>query len=135
MIFKKRKYRLNNNDRIEELFLILFAFIFFSYSFGICTLGAFLNIGVIVGNDGRMPVLSECEFSTDRHFSFQEKEEIHYYYLADIIKLKTSFSDKFAMVSIGDVFIFFAFLLMFFSVIFFTIKINKFNKRIKKKYG
>jgi len=135
MIFKRRKYRLNNVDGIEELYLILFGFLFFSYAFFLCSAGAFMNIGVIIGNDGRMPVLSDCDLSTDRHFSFQNKEEVNYYYFADIIELKTPFSDQTAMASIGDLCLFFAFLLMVFSMAFFTIKINRFNKRIKKKYG
>jgi len=135
MIFEKRKYRLNNNDGIEELFLILFAFMFFSYAFFICSLGAFMNVGVILANDGKMPVLSDCNFSTDRHFSFQNSNEVKYFYLADIVELKVFFVDEPAMVSLGDICIFFAFLLMVCSMLYFTIRINRFNKRIKKKYG
>lgn len=134
MIFKKRKYRLNNNDRIEDLSLILFTFVFFSYAMFLCGFGALLNVGVIMANEGRMPVLMDCELSTQTHFSFQNFSEVNYPLLSDIIEIKSPFSSAYGMVSIGDLSMLFAFFLLLSSTIYFSIKIHKFNKRIKKKY-
>jgi len=133
--FRRRKYRLNHADRIEDLSLILFTFVFFSYGMFLCSFGAMFNIGVIINNGGRMPVLSDCDLSTERHFSFQDFDEVNYPYFADIIKVKNPFGNQSGWVSVGDLMILFSVLFLVCSTIIFTIKIAKFNKRIKKKYG
>jgi hypothetical protein len=135
MIFKGKKYKLDVEDRLEDLSLLLWMCIFFSYAFFICSFGAFVNIGVVMNNGGRMPVFVDYNLSTDSHFSFQDFDSVKYPYLSDTIRIEVPFSSDWGMISVRDISIYFSFLLMLSSVIFFSIKGFKFRQRIKIKYA
>lgn len=56
-------------------------------SFVIILAGMSANFHAVVSNGGKMPVQSRFEYQTLTHFSFQEKDEVNYYLLTDIIGL------------------------------------------------
>ena len=66
--------------------------------------GITMNFVVIVENSGKMPVLSAFIYETDEHFSYQEKSEIEYWFLSDMIEFQGSVS------SIGDIIMILGFL-------------------------
>lgn len=71
-------------------------------SLAIIIIGVLLNYAVIVNNHCRMPVV-DGEYSKimdDKHFFFEHKESINYYYLSDIIIIFKG------AISIGDILIF-----------------------------
>lgn len=130
----KRKYKLDRGDYFEKAILVLSFNVLLMFSFFFVVAGGLTNLGVITQNDGRMPVYTDCFYDNDRHFSFQEFSEVNHPYFSDIIELNSPFDDKFAIVSIGDVFIFFGVLLAICTMAWGNIKVYKFNKRMKKKY-
>lgn len=112
MELKKFRKRLRENGDYYFVLWMLSA---------ILMMGMVFNFYAITSNDGRMPVESNYGFDTERHFSFQNKDEVKFYYLTDIIKL------PFTIVSIGDIIIVIGLGLMTIIVIHMS------NHRKKKK--
>lgn len=96
--FKKIYYKNLTKDEFRLNIIIFFiAFLMIGITF---------NFYAITSNSCKMPVLSSYNFESERHFSFQEKQEINRYYLTDIFEVyllgyKINYSA-------GDVFIIFS---------------------------
>lgn len=67
------------------------------------------NLQAVLANGGKMPVQYPNQ-NNEKHYSFQDKSDVNYYYLTDIIYL------KYSMVSIGDVIMVVSWLGMIISV-------------------
>ena len=113
----------------SEIYLILIIFFM-----EIVMVGMAGNFKVIQNNGGKMPVESDMEYISDKHFTFQNRSEIPYYYLADI------YYGPNYIYSIGDLIMFFGaagslyFLWLFTQLKRFEFKRNnKIKKRKKKK--
>jgi len=65
----------------------------------LCMFGIFLNYTVISNNECKMPFVANYHYETDTHVSFQDKSEVKYSYLSDVIEIKL-FN---LIVSIGDI--------------------------------
>lgn len=61
--------------------------------------GTLLNFNVMMNNNGKMPVYFEYNYTSAGHFSFQNKSEVPYWYLSDVIPIYIG------KISIGDIFI------------------------------
>jgi len=70
-----------------------------NFLLAVLILGIIMNFIVVKENKGLMPVLTEAEFETNEHFSFQDKGEVSYWFLGDIIPIGKSIS------SLGDLLI------------------------------
>lgn len=95
---------IKNNTIINNLEKYL---LFIIISYFILLIGTSCNFIAIDNNSGKMPVINSF-VDNEEHIGFFEKEEINNYYFSDIIKisiLKRTFS-------IGDLLIFFSFILM-----------------------
>lgn len=87
MNIKKKILRLENYS-----FMLFFLMIVLT--------GAILNVNVMNLNDGRMPVYNPLEpTDTDRHFGFDDKDDVQGFWSSDIIPL-----GKEARASLGDLF-------------------------------
>ena len=87
-------------------------------------LGAMLNMSVIVFNDGKMPVFMKATESIpqgleDSYLVIEDKEDINYYYLGDILYIK---SLKFSIGDVLMVFGIFGILIMLTQGIFIKLK-------------
>lgn len=85
----------------------------------VALIGAMLNTFTLTVNDGRMPVKSDSYFSEDMHFSYQDKDDVNYHYLTDVIPL---FSARF---SAGDVLL----IIGVFGNISFLVKLLKLRRK------
>lgn len=86
--------------------------------------GAVLNLIAISTNNGRMPVMTEYELNTNKHFAYQEehKELINNWILTDIIHVANKY-----VASIGD-------FLILLPIIFLIInRINYYKMIIKNR--
>lgn len=99
----------------------------------ILSMGITMNFMVIQANEGKMPVSDKylhqetSDGKLEKHMVYNDKEEINYYYLSDIIP----FFDKFIL-SIGDIFILFSWVGILTSTIFcfvYNIKKSRGRKR------
>lgn len=89
-------------------------------------LGALLNYIVISSNECRMPVYTEYDINTTKHFSFKNKSEVKFFWFADTIPI------QFTYYSIGDLCLLFGGGLFIFAIIL-RIKLgSKIKKRLKK---
>jgi len=113
-IVKSRTENLTNSE--FYLFLCILSLLLMS-------IGGTLNFIVITNNGGKMPVLGYSSFETESHRFYKNITESNYWYLGDIIGKQDRI-----MISIGDI-------LMYFSVVFFSVCSYKFykSKIIKKK--
>ena len=76
--------------------------------FMLLSIGATLNLFVIKYNNNKMPIkISDFVFNTQCYKSFQDKSEVNFWWLGDIINL------GFAVVSIGDIIAFVGILIIF----------------------
>jgi len=66
-------------------------------SIGLCLLGATANFTVVYENDCRMPVYTSEYISSNAHFAFEDKEEVEFFWLSDIIPIWQGYA------SIGDI--------------------------------
>ncbi len=80
--------------------------LFFCFSVLIVIIGAGLNLQVITSNGDKMPVFLASSLETNKHFTFQEKEEINNFYLADILKVNLN-PENDMIFSVGDILMFF----------------------------
>lgn len=62
-------------------------------------LGVAFNTVAVFNNDCKMPVLASYNYNGEKHFTFNNKDDINFFYLSDIFKL---FQFHF---SIGDIFL------------------------------
>lgn len=84
-------------------------------------IGGACNFLVVTSNSGKMPVLSEYDLLTSRHFTFTEENEVNYWFLSDVFRINIVYF------SLGDI-------LVFLSLIggsVFSFKLSKINKKIK----
>ncbi len=80
-------------DQIRDrgiLFFVLFLGMFIVY------IGASFNFLAVLENGGRMPVQG-IPATYEKHFAFEDKDEVNFYYFTDIIKIRNYY------VSIGDI--------------------------------
>lgn len=78
--------------------------------------GGLCNFKVIQENGGRMPVLADFHYESDKHFTYQNKEEVNSSYLSDIYPIGDSYY------SIGDLIMFVACSTMISLVIVFSFR-------------
>jgi len=69
----------------------------------IIMIGMSLNFRVVAGNKGRMPVYASFYYDTDEHFTYQNKSEVNYWFLSDIIYLFKGYWSLGDMLMIGGV--------------------------------
>ncbi len=53
-------------------------------------LGGFFNVHVMIGNDNKMPVLTDDVHGSEQHIAFDNFDQVNYPYLADIFNIKIS---------------------------------------------
>lgn len=97
---------------IESFCLILFCMALISS-------GSIMNFGVIIHNEGKMPVYSSQNYTTKEYFSFQNFSEVRYPHFADVIRVGSY------VMSIGDVIIYFAFLFLIYVLVRHKVIIRK----------
>jgi hypothetical protein len=98
---------------LENLNVWFFLFIYSSL-LNLAFIGLLLNYRVIMNNNGLMPVyISDKDYyiESNQHFVFSDKNEISYFYLADIFRIRNDFF------SIGDIIITFSLILTCLMVI------------------
>lgn len=61
-------------------------FLVMSVLFNFLFIGAVFNLDAQAVNGGKMPVLSEDNYETATHFSFQDKNDVGRWYFTDIIR-------------------------------------------------
>jgi hypothetical protein len=88
----------------------------------LCIVGLTMNMEATNKNGGRMPVLWDAHYESDRHFTYQNISEVKAWIFTDIITIGEN------ILSVGDLFIYFGML----SYIFFVIVFIK-NKLVTKK--
>ena len=71
-------------------------FLIISILFNFLMIGGVLNSEALLRNGGKMPVLTNSQYSTTTHFSYQDKDEVERWYLTDRIKIGNY------VLSIGD---------------------------------
>lgn len=69
----------------------------------VCIIGETFNFMAISENKGRMPVLWDAHYESDRHFTYQNISEVKSWYLTDIFTIGDY------IFSIGDFIIYFGF--------------------------
>lgn len=92
-------------------------------------LGMAMNFKVIVGNKGKMPVMSDFLFAgyNETHFIYLDKTTVRYWYLSDII-----YVGKFIIFSIGDLFVWFGTgFIVFYSIL--NIKAIRKKRKLEKE--
>jgi hypothetical protein len=124
-----RKIRLNKEERFEKFMIVLSGYAYVIFFIIMAYGGAILNMGVMLHNEGRMPVLTECEIDTQTHFSFQDYSEVRLPHFSDI------FHTSYFIYSIGDIIIVVSISFLISTNINNKWKIIKFNKRMREKYG
>ncbi len=85
----------------KRLFYITFCMAIFS---AVVIVGSICNDLAKQSNGGKMPVLIDYELSSNRHFSYMDKNTVNYWYLTDIVYLGDY------ILSIGDILMISAFL-------------------------
>jgi len=80
--------------------------------------------GLVVNNNGqRMPVKMDYEYSSDRHFSYNDSSQVNYPFLSDII------STPYGIYSIGDFLMLFVLIALILTIIIYSIwKYKKYKK-------
>lgn len=63
----------------------LSAFIVFMFLF---IIGSTMNFLAVSHNEGRMPFPASYIYKSDSHIAYQDKSEVNYWYLSDIIPIK-----------------------------------------------
>lgn len=99
----------NNNYQTKTYDIPQFAFWCMLWGLLFCTVGAALNMSVMIANGGKMPVRADILGVYPKHFFFQENSEVEKWYLADIINL--SVGEHYAYFSPGDAFVFFGYVI------------------------
>lgn len=117
---KKWKFKEKKIPIVVYWFLLL-AILTFS-------LGAYSNFIAISTNGGRMPIIADYKYSTDKYFTVQNLSEVKNIYLADIYPIKGRYW------SIGDFFLILSIFFFVFSFIF-EIYNNILNAIIKRKWS
>jgi hypothetical protein len=87
--------------------------------------GGILNLTVVTTNGGKMPVYCEtrCAISSEKHFIYNDHEDINFFYLAD------NFAIGYIAFSVGDILIFASMPFIFYQ----AYKIKK-NLNILKRF-
>ncbi len=85
--------------------------------------GITMNFVAIDKNNCKMPVLSNYELNSENHFSFQDKNEVNFFYFSDILNFPENH-----YFSIGDVFVCFGLLAFIIQTLFFAFKRWEFDK-------
>jgi hypothetical protein len=49
--------------------------------------GAFLNIGAVLKNEGKMPVYTGYYYETDTHIGFSDPSQVNVFFATDIFKI------------------------------------------------
>lgn len=62
--------------KIQNLFILIFL------------LGVVFNSVAVLKNDCKMPVLLSYNYEGENHEDFSDKEDVNYYYLTDIFKIR-----------------------------------------------
>jgi hypothetical protein len=97
---------------------------YFFYAIIFTMLGMMMNLTVITFNDGEMPVkIYHGYLDSDKHFAFQNNDEVHNWYLADVIKIDNYY------VSIGDIMMILGTIFMVSILVIGTIKKHK-NRKV-----
>ena len=84
-------------------------FLVMSILFNSIFIGALFNQEALLKNGGKMPVLSDYQYSTSTHFSYQDKDDVELWYFTDWIKWERyiwSLGDFMMVISITWLFIF-----------------------------
>ena len=84
--------------------------------------GGLLNLKVLATNDGKMPVLSPNVFSTDRHFSYQNPEQVNEAHLTDKYKIGRYYISRGVILILGPIL----------PLVFVIIMIILYQRRINK---
>lgn len=82
---------------LEEELLWVKYLSFMTLCIFVIIIGGVLNYEVMLRNGGKMPVFLSYEYETNIYFSFQNIEEVHYWFLGDIFPLGSR------LFSVGDV--------------------------------
>lgn len=122
-----KKISYNKEQEIQRTLMLMSGFFFILFFMIMGISGSIMNMSVMVQNGGKMPVLSDCSINTDIHFDFQNFDEVNVPYFADIINLRS------AIFSIGDVIMLSSLACIFYTTIFFKIKLRRFDKEVKEK--
>ena len=96
--------------------------------------GILCNQMVISANDFRMPVRTENKINTSTHFSYENKKEINFYGLSDVIRI--GFKKRWVVFSIGDMLLFLGGIGLVYTQIIslsIAIKLKKIRNKKKKK--
>lgn len=102
-----------------------FLMIILLFSLILAIAGAISNIGVIISNGNKMPILSSYEYETDTHFTFTDPNEINNWKFADIFPIGDS------VYSLGDFLIFFGILGSVCIMILLIINLKKDYKNLR----
>ena len=99
--------------------------------FGIISLGIVFNFLAVSSNSGKMPVLSNLNYETKKHFTFQDFNEVEHPYLSDIMTYETK--NHFFKFSIGDILLTFGALFYLLFAVILTIGHRRWYKLNKKR--
>jgi len=90
-------------------------------------IGMLLNVVAMASNDWRMPVKTNYIIDTNKHFNFEDREEIKYYQLSDIYKINLMNGKK-MYISVGDLLIWICSL----ALLIYQIRIINLEIKLKK---
>jgi hypothetical protein len=117
---------MESKNYIFIVFFILSVLLNFSF------IGVFLNMNVMIKNQGKMPVYSDVIYNSDSdHFYFNNYSEVNFPFLADIHQLETK--EYIISYSIGDIFIILSIFSLLAYAIFLSIMCYKIIKNGKNK--
>ena len=109
------------------IYLILMVF-FLLFATNLLFAGIMLNTMVVESNNDKMPVFSSGNLSIDeKHFSFTNPKTVKYFMLTDILHIGVG------ILSIGDILIFTATLLISFSIQYYSYSIFRLYLRSKNE--
>ena len=90
-------------------------------------IGTIFNFLAIQYNEGKMPVLGNFSTDSTKHFTFQNKSEVNYYYFSDIFRIKNLYF------SLGDFIMIFFLMILVMYTCYRTYKLTYIIKNILKK--
>jgi len=88
-----------------------FPFLFIIVCLLLLICGVCMNFQVMIANGGKMPVKLDIDYSDESHFSFQNNNEVEYFYFADIFNIGNT------IYSLGDIIMY---LSLYLYLIFFS---------------
>lgn len=119
------------NLKFKEMVIPRKAYLFLVLGIFFVVLGIAANFVVMTENDGKMPVWSDFNFDSDRHFRIYDVNDVNYLHLADIWEVWGS------ILSIGDLLMAFGVFLWIMSGLVYTtniiINVILWRQSIKKK--